>query len=277
MKPIYKFFLMAAAFAVAACSNDEPVVPEPEPEPEPHIMLSSSLSYVSQLTKDMDFELSANISVTEPAGAQVKALTILVDGNSVHVAKYPMSEPIKIPAVFGHGAHKLGVNAMVKLGDWEAETPVITSGKFIIFNELPKVETDARLKVQVSATSSSGENYFEEYKCESNPEGRLVLPASLFDWKPASGTASNLAVGLEFEPFVSDISAGLVATVSDLQWNTTDDRVVNGSGITLQWSNPVEFKQWHGLTPTCMVKYSGSYEGIELNDSTITGWVTIVE
>ena len=267
--------LLALTSCVGIGREDEPPFVTCPSEPDSELILLSSTSHFNNwVTASENVDIAASVTVTAPAPVEITGYTLIADGKEIDTWS---EAAISLPAtVFGHGDHKLSLYANLKMEDYRVVKPIFEDVQLFVFNKLPKIRLAATVVGRITATSTSSETYEREFTAESNSEGRIRIPASCFAWTPEKGTAPALKVELTFTPEVSEISAGLTAEISDLQWNLTDNTSVEGATALLSWSNPVTEKEWYGLTPSCHVNYSGTYEGIPLDAHHIDGFIILL-
>lgn len=274
-----RFFPLILGLAMAGCtglgSDDEPPFVTCPSEPDAELIeISASAHFNNWLTPGDNADIKADITVTAPAGIKITGYVLVADGKDVATADVPS---LSVPAsLFGHGAHTISLYAEMAVEDACLRKAVFEDQQLVVFDKRPVINLGATLKGHITATSTSGETYERDFTATSNAEGRIRVPASYFSWTPDEGTAATLRVELTFAPEVSKISEGLTAEISDLQWNLTDDTTVKGATATLTWPNPATEKEWLGLTPTCVVTYRGTHEGIALDAHHTDGFIFLL-
>ncbi len=282
MKRINLLSAICLVSIVSSCSDNEPE-PLPEVCPPPllseDVLVSSSAYYNRWVDAGGEVELHSSTEVSSPSGAKVIAYKLEVDDIIVGEYDYPLTSGIVLDAAdYGHGSHKLTLYAVVEdsLGR-QVSKPTLENNHFVVFDVIPDIDIAASLDVHVTSVATSGEKYDEQFTVESTADGRLRLPKDKFSWIPSNGSASGLDVNMTISTRYSELPEGFEGTIESEQWNLASEESVAGNAVKLHWSNPVKFEEWHGLTPSCLLKYKGTYEGIELNDSTINGFVVVLE
>lgn len=278
---LFAFVLAGAALSACSSSVDGPDEPDicPDPLLPESIIINSQGHYTGWTNMEGVVEISATSTLVQPSGARITGYTLCVGEDYVSRHVWPLDGPIRLKASdFGHGRHDMELIAEVEDADGQtAAKPVFEGMKFIVFNRIPEVELAATMSVEVNSVSTSGERHHAVVEVESGADGRLRIPADRLNWQPEAGTASHMDVSLIISPAIGRLSDGLEARYENLQWNMPGGGAIEGSKVNLRWSNPVRPDDWHGLTPSCLVKYQGRYEGIELADSTLDGFVLLVE
>lgn len=280
--PIVAVMLLAAT---AACSEDNSVInegpetPAEKPLDPESVLLSASGHFSNRWCQPGEtIEVGASIKVTSPAGATVDNVIVMVDGKETARYAYPMPDDASfIVRDFAHGSHELQLMAEVSYGDETVAAPVFAPWHFIVFDSKPRYTTAATVDVAVSGKSSTGETYQRDMQLQTTPDGRIPFPKEAFAWTPASGTASTLDVSLSFEPRVVDATEGLEFDIREKKWNLPKNESRGGDAVSVKWSNPVRLDDYHGLTPSFMLYIKGTHEGIELNDSSICGFISVMQ
>ena len=278
---IRHFFPLILCGVTASCvsfTNDDdepPFVTCPNPTPDfEQIMLEASASFNSWVVPSDYVDITASVTVTAPMNVKIKDYTLVSDGQVVDTYSEPSISVVA--SAFGHGAHHISLYANLQVDTFNIQKPVFEDNDLLVFNKRPTIKIGATLAGHITATSTSGETYDREFTAESNADGRICIPASLFAWTPVKGTASTMSVEMTFVPEVTDISAGLTAELTDLQWNLTDNTTAQGATAKLTWPNPVTEKEWYGLTPSCQVIYRGTYEDITLDSHFLDGFIILL-
>lgn len=278
------FYLLSAICLVpfmSACSDNGP---EPGPEicPDPllpeNVLVHSSGNYNCWTDAGGKIEIRCSTEVTSPIKAKVLGYTLEIDGGDFGYYDYPLESCITLDAHdFGHGRHEMTLYALVEdtLGRQVAK-PALEDMSFVVFDVIPDFDISATLDAKVSSVSTSGEKYEESFTVESSADGRFILPEDKFSWTPEVGSSSGLDVELTISKIYPSCPVGLEGTVGNVQWNLPDGGTLDEPALKLSWSNPVKFEEWHGLTPSFLMKFKGTYEGIEFNDSTYNGFVVVV-